>query len=405
MFIKRFSGHFAFVVFFCFLGFAWAAEDPIRIGVPGPFTGPYAADGAIGKMGAVLAAEEINSRGGIFGRKLKLYYFDVEDLVPEKVMASAEHLCVAKKVDLVITSWVDYGVDVKAYGRYDTIYFSGASSSLSIDVYKENPKQNWNFFEYDPTEYEYSWQGWEKMMKLPYKYPNKKVFVINEDDYWSGVIKGEYIKAVNKSGWEIVGDETSSVENVEWGAILTKIRATEPAVIMYIALTPTSISAFMNQFQKNPTNSLVHMPFLPVTPEFKQLAGKNANGVIWNTILGMLPSADGQAYKERYIKKWGKSNWRRDFPPGIWDMMHHWENAVKAVGKVDDYRAIANYIEKTPYKGLCGTYIFPPETHTAVSGDDALPASFYQIQNGEDVLLYPEVYKQGKFIVPSWIKK
>jgi branched-chain amino acid transport system substrate-binding protein len=268
-----------------------------------------------------------------------------------------------------------------------------------------NPEQNWNFFEYDPTEYDYSRQGWPKMMQLPYEYPNKKVFVINEDDYWSGVIKDTYIKEVNKSGWEIVGNETSAVGAVEWGAILTKIRAADPAIVMMIALTPTSEAAFLNQFQKDPTNSLVHMPFLPVTPEVKQLAGKNANGVIWNTILAMLPSPEGDVFKKRFVKKFGAQHWRRDFPPAIWDMMHHWENAVKAVGKVDDYRAIANYVEKTPYKGLCGTYVFPKETHTSISSDEYLPASFYQIQNGEDVLLSPEKYRQGQFIVPWWIKK
>jgi branched-chain amino acid transport system substrate-binding protein len=119
-----------FVSVICVLGFlgtAWGGEKPIAIGVPGTFTGPYAADGLYGKQGVILATEEINSRGGIFGRKLKLHYYDVEDLVPEKVMASAERLVVGKKVDLVITSWVDYGVDVKAYGRYDVPYFESGT--------------------------------------------------------------------------------------------------------------------------------------------------------------------------------------------------------------------------------------------------------------------------------------
>jgi ABC-type branched-subunit amino acid transport system substrate-binding protein len=388
----------------CFFSLAWGAK-PIKIGVPLPLSGPYAHDGLIGKQSVIFATEDINAKGGVLGRKLELHYYDVEDVMPEKVMASAQDLVMGKGVDLVVTSWVDYGVDVKAYGRFDVPYFAGAASSLSIEAYQENPKKYWNFFQYFSTEEEYSRQGWAKMMTIPYTYPNKKVYIINEDDHWSHVIADEYEMLAKKDGWEIVGKDTVSVGNVEWGGILTKIRSTNPAIIMMITLSPTAEAAFLTQFHKAPTQSLIHMPYCPSAPEFIQLGGKYAEGVLWNTLLGILPGPEADAFKEKFIKRFGAETWGISYPAGIWDMMHFWVDAVNKVGKVDDYKAIADYLSKTPYKGLCGTYVYPEKTNTIISGDEYIPAPFFQVQNGKDVQLYPKNWKQGDFIVPSWIKQ
>lgn len=389
----------------CLSNQVWAGPKPIKIGVPLPLSGPYAHDGLIGKQSVMFAVEDINARGGILGRPLKIYYYDVEDVMPEKVMAAAQDLCMGKKVNLVVTSWVDYGVDVKAFGRFDIPYFAGAASSLSIKAYQENPKKYWNFFQYFSTEEEYSRQGWQKMMDLPYEYPNKKVYIINEDDHWSHVIADEYKMLAEKAGWKTVGKDTVSVGTVEWGGILTKIRATDPAIIMMITLSPTAEAAFLSQFHKKPTQSLLHFPYCPAAPEFIQLGGKHANGVLWNTLLGLLPGPKADAFKAKFIKRFGSETWGISYPAGIWDMMHFWEEAVTHVGKVDDYKAIAEYLSSHEYKGLCGRYTFPKETNTNIVRDDYIPAPFFQVQNGKDVQLYPQSWKQGDFVTPHWIKK
>jgi branched-chain amino acid transport system substrate-binding protein len=174
---------------------------------------------------------------------------------------------------------------------------------------------------------------------------------------------------------------------------------------MMITLSPTAEAAFLTQFHKAPTQSLIHMPYCPSAPEFIQLGGEYAEGVLWNTLLGILPGPEADAFKEKFIKRFGKETWGISYPAGIWDMMHFWVDAVNKVGKVDDYKAIADYLSKTPYKGLCGTYVYPEKTNTIISGDEYIPAPFFQVQNGKDVQLYPENWKQGDFIVPSWIKQ
>jgi branched-chain amino acid transport system substrate-binding protein len=396
-----------FSIFFLFSFIASAATDttPIKIGVPGPFTGPYAQDGLVCKQSATFAVEEINKEGGILGRPLEMYFYDVEDVMPEKVMASAQDLCMGKKVNFLFTTWVDYGVDVKSYGRFDAPYFSGASSTLSAEAYLEDPDTYFNFFEYQTIELTFARDGWVRLMNLPYEYPNHKVFVVNEDDNWCHFIADEFVKMATNDGWKIAGDENVIIGNSEWGGILTKIRSTDPSIIFFVGLVPSAEAAFLKQFQTNPTNSIIYLPYVPIIPEFKELAGESADGVLWTQLFGILPSPEADVFKEKFIERWGAKNWRVDYPAGMWDVMQLWKKAVEAVGDVEDYRAIVDYIEKNPYEGFCGKYVFPPETHIAVSGDDAIPIHYFQIQDGKDVQFAPEKLATGEFVVPKWIKK
>lgn len=55
---------------------AQAQTGPIRIGFQAPLTGPAASDGKTALQGAQLAVEQINSAGGVNGRKLELVVLD-----------------------------------------------------------------------------------------------------------------------------------------------------------------------------------------------------------------------------------------------------------------------------------------------------------------------------------------
>ena len=56
------------------LGFCLAAEaaEPITLGLNYPRTGSYKEEGLSQMRGALLAIEEINAKGGVLGRPLKL---------------------------------------------------------------------------------------------------------------------------------------------------------------------------------------------------------------------------------------------------------------------------------------------------------------------------------------------
>jgi branched-chain amino acid transport system substrate-binding protein len=53
-----------------------SAAQTIKIGVNEPLTGPFAASGTYVVNGAKIAADEINGKGGILGKKIELVIED-----------------------------------------------------------------------------------------------------------------------------------------------------------------------------------------------------------------------------------------------------------------------------------------------------------------------------------------
>jgi branched-chain amino acid transport system substrate-binding protein len=114
---KRFFIIAGLVVSILFSLQAMAAE-PIKVGAPNPLTGAYASDGNVMLNATEMAVADINAKGGLLGRKLEVVSFDVEDMLPEKLISAAEVLVVKEKVDMVVTACNAMGPDVQAFGKY-----------------------------------------------------------------------------------------------------------------------------------------------------------------------------------------------------------------------------------------------------------------------------------------------
>jgi branched-chain amino acid transport system substrate-binding protein len=85
-------------MFLCLsLGGPAKAADTINIGFMGPFTGPAAFNGEDMKKGAMVAVDEINAQGGLFGMKINLILGDSESK-PAKGVAAVKKLITNDKV-------------------------------------------------------------------------------------------------------------------------------------------------------------------------------------------------------------------------------------------------------------------------------------------------------------------
>ena len=83
--MKKAANLFVFLVLFGVAGFciptlqpAAVASELVKIGLNYPETGPYSKQGLDQRRAADLAAEEINSAGGILGKKIQLVYRDTK---------------------------------------------------------------------------------------------------------------------------------------------------------------------------------------------------------------------------------------------------------------------------------------------------------------------------------------
>lgn len=83
------------------LGTALAEDKPIKLGVQFVMSGEQGDYGMYGKRGVGMALDEINSAGGILGRKVRAVFVDTE-LKPEKAVRDAERLIREENVDFLI---------------------------------------------------------------------------------------------------------------------------------------------------------------------------------------------------------------------------------------------------------------------------------------------------------------
>jgi len=79
------------------------SEEPIKIGVTVPLTGNAAIWGEEISKGIDLAVEEINSNGGINGRKIRIIYEDSSD--PTTATTAAQKLINTDNVKIIITAF------------------------------------------------------------------------------------------------------------------------------------------------------------------------------------------------------------------------------------------------------------------------------------------------------------
>ncbi|GAA4339864.1 ABC transporter substrate-binding protein [Pigmentiphaga soli] len=80
------------------------AQETIKIGVTEPLTGAVAASGTYVTNGARIAADVINRKGGVLGKKLELVIEDNKSN-PREAVNSAEKLILKDKVPVLMGAW------------------------------------------------------------------------------------------------------------------------------------------------------------------------------------------------------------------------------------------------------------------------------------------------------------
>src|SRR3954466_12411351 len=142
--------------------------EPIKIGLSMSLTGPLAANGKQALLGAKIWEEEINGKGGLIGRPVKLVFYD-DQSNPSQVPGIYTKLLDVDKVDLVVSSYATnmiapampvvmqknktfislFGLDVNAefkYPKYFSVLPTGQDTKGSFTegfyqiALKQNPK-------------------------------------------------------------------------------------------------------------------------------------------------------------------------------------------------------------------------------------------------------------------------
>ncbi len=390
-----------------------ALNNTIKIGVPTMMTGPGAPMGADIIAGIGMAVERINTNGGVLGRKLEIIYADTRYTSADDCAQAAALLNEAGVVAFFPGAYFGSAASIE-FGKYRQPLLHAAATTEAVDPVAANLSEYGNVFQLSASEESLGPNAFINMTSLPYRYPNQKVAVLGGDISYDMCIQQGIVNLAQKNNWEIVLNDTFPFGMYDFGPQLARIRAEHPAIIFACISSTDAAVAFVNQFLQNPTESLLFLRWAPVASEFIQLLGPKANGILWQTEYGYLPTAENIAWAKEFKAEFGRE------PGAAWpalmdDMLHIWVNAVEAAGDPKDYDKIIEYIQHLkdhPYQGRAGRYGVDPNRNEGLTGAEWLPIHFYQIQDQKNVLLFlgtrsfegSDAVPPGKFQTPPWIR-
>ncbi len=195
---------------------AWAADD-IIIAVTGPMTGQYATFGEQMKRGAQMAVADINAKGGVLGRKLKLEVGD--------------DACDPKQAVAVANKLANDGVVFVAG------HFCSGSSIPASEVYKEE-----NILQISPgsTNPQFTERGFKNVFRtcgrddqqgkvaaefIAKHYPKAKIAVLHDKTAYGKGLADETKKYLNDLGIKEALYEAYTAGEKDYSALVSKLKA------------------------------------------------------------------------------------------------------------------------------------------------------------------------------------
>jgi len=359
----------------CFAGQARADEKPILIGLIAGTTGAYGSTGVAVVNGAQMAVDKINAAGGVMGRQLKL------DAHNDNASATLSGQLFAKLVSdgaVVIAGSPDTGPTTAELAIRYKIPTIGVVDDGGLTVYKDGPTGKPNPWVFDFGLNTFAWG--EKIGEYALKHcPDGLAVLHDPSTYGEG---GNYgIKlAYDKAGKKIAMDETIT-ENWSTGAtaaLMPQATALKAKGIKCVDvwLTPQDQAAFVQDlhslgyeamvFGNDETNS---------DDTYSKLAGDLANGTITAALTsGLHPSADLQAFRDEYSKKFNVES--TPFAETSYDSIMMLAEVI-ASAKLTEPKALQKEFNHTSgFKGITGALGFTEQEHITITPDQITLVKF-----------------------------
>lgn len=388
-----------------------AGGKQISIGLLTPLTGNSAADGKLMQQGAQLAINELNAAGGVAGYKLKLKVQDVRNQETDAVASSVRTFLADSSVKMVLTGYASgSNFEIEPLAKAGMPYLVSGNSAQTAAIIAKNPKKYGTIWSTVPS-YDAYGSGLPPFIEQlaqqgKFTPRNRSVYIVTSENPYSKGISEGLAKTFKSIGWKIVGEDSIPFQTVtDWGATLTRIRDTNPDMVINTDYQVGNEATFMKQFSQNPTKSLVFMQYGPSVPEFIELAGKASDGVLYNMLGGPILSPK-YAPAQKLIAKFKAAYGGAD--PGVYGIALYqqimlYAEALRKVKNPDNKAAIGVAIGGLTVVNASGTMKFDPKTHLLLQGDAFIPLQIIQITNGQRILISPPQLANGAFKLPSWL--
>ncbi len=327
------------------------AASTVKIGHVAPLTGGIAHLGKDNENGARMAVDEINAAGGIDvgGAKVKFELVAEDDKADPKEGTLAAQKIVDAGV-VAVVGHLNSGTSIPASKIYSDASVTQISPSAT------NPKLTEQGFKTTFRVVANDNQQGAVLANFAATEMKAKTIAIIDDRTAYGQGLADVVERVAKEkGINVVAREFTNDKASDFNAILTKVRATKPDVVMYGGMDATA-----GPMAKQMKQLGIKAPMLAgdgvCSPEFIKLAG-DAAGVLTCSMAGeaVEKMAKGPDFVARYKAKFNQDV--QVYSPYSYDAVFVIAEAMKRAGKADR-AAIAAAMPATNYTGVTGTIAF-----------------------------------------------
>ena len=213
--------------------------DTIKIGFPGPTTGPFGALAKDQQQGAIVAVDEINAKGGVLGRKLEVLFRD-DELKPAVGAQRTKELIENEKCEFIVGGLAAH-VQMAINEQTKAAKKLFISVSQSDEITAKPDLGPLTFHEaLNPTITSRAVGSWISQNL------GKKWWILYADYAWGKQNTAVLSEGLKKQGGTLLGSTPYPLGNPEFSAHLPRIIDAKPEVL--VTMTPGADNiAFLKQ--------------------------------------------------------------------------------------------------------------------------------------------------------------
>jgi branched-chain amino acid transport system substrate-binding protein len=382
---------------------------PIKIGFSMAMTGGLAANGRSALLAQKIWEEDVNAKGGLLGRPVKLIYYD-DQSNPATVPGIYTKLLDIDKVDLLIGPYATAQIApaMPIVIQHNKLFI--ALLGLAVNSEFDYP----NYFVMIPSGPDPKpsfTKGFFDIAMAQAPKPQTVAIVAADQEFSRNASDGARENA-KKAGLKIVYDKTYPPSTTDFAPIVRAVAATNPDLLVICSYPPDSVGLVrsINEIGFKPKMVGGGMVGLQATALKAQL-GAALNGFVnfdfWLPVPKMdFPGVDAfiKKYQAR-AKAEGVDALGYYMAPWGYAQLQVMAQAIEATKSIDD-RKLADFIRTNSFKTVLGDIKFGKGGEWAQSR--VLQVQFHDVKGndeqframGTQTVLTPEEYKSGSVIYP-----
>lgn len=386
------------------------AAEPIKIGFGMSLSGPLSPNGKMSLVAMQIWEDDVNSRGGLLGRPVKLVYYD-DQSSPSQVPSIYAKLLDVDKVDLIVSGYASTQIAA-------AMPIAIQKKKLLISLFGTGINEKFKYPRYfsmipnGPDPKPAFTRGFFKVAEAQKPKPQTIALASADAEFGRNACDGARENA-KTSGFKVVYDKSYPPNTTDFAPIVRAIQAANPDLLVVCSypLDTVGMVRAMAEIGLKPKMWGGAMVGLQATV-FKTQLGPLLNGLVnfetWLPTKSMeFPGSLEllKKYQER-AKAAGTDPLGYYMPVWAYAYLQVLGDAIAATKSLND-DVLANYIQKTTFHTVVGDVKFGKGGEWVE--ERTLAAQFQNIKGNSiddfrdlrtEVIVYPPKYKSGDVIYP-----